>query len=345
MKIALDVSRMHKLSETRGIGFYSQNLFNAVKKYTDADIELIENKTDYSKFDLVHFPFFDLFKHTLPLNLSKPYVVTIPDLIPIQYPKHYPPGIKGRINIWFQKLAIKKARAVIAISETVRNDIIQILKIDPKKVFSIYLAPDEHFRKISDETLLNKVKNKYGLPDEFVLYVGNVNWNKNILNTAQACLEANKNLVVIGNSFLDKTNLHHAEKKSHKIFLEKYSENKLVQLLGYVENEELVAIMNMAASLIFVSFYEGFGLPILEAQACGLPVITSNISATAEIADSGAILVDPKNVGEISEAVNNIFNSQTLRRKLIKLGHENVKKYSWEKTALETVKVYENVLA
>lgn len=345
MKVAFDISHMHKLSKYRGIGAYAENLYQAIKKYTDVEIELVEGEKYIKNFDLLHIPYFSLFRNTLPFYFPIPTVVTIHDLIPLQFPKYYPLGIKGKINLQLQIFFLKKAKAIITISETVKKDIVKILKISPSKVYSIYLAPDKQFRKIEDKTLLNNVKNKYGLPDEFVLYVGNVNWNKNILNTSQACIEANKKLVVIGSSFLDKTNLNHAEKRSHKIFLEKYSDNSLIQLLGYVENEELVAIMNMATGLIFVSFYEGFGLPILEAQACGLPIITSNISATAEITDGGAILVDPKNVGEISEAINRIFDSQSTRQKLIKLGQENVKKYSWKKAALETVKVYENTIA
>lgn len=345
MKVAFDISHMHKLSKYRGIGAYAQNLYQAIKKYTDIEIELVEGEKYMNNFDLLHIPYFSLFRNTLPFSFSKPTVVTIHDLIPLQFPKHYPLGIKGKINLELQKYFLKKAKAVITISETARHDIIKILKIDPKKVFSIYLAQDKHFRKIKDKILLDKIKNKFKLPDEFVLYIGNVNWNKNILNTAQACIQANKKLVIIGSSFLDQTDLNHAEKKSHKIFLEEYYENNLIKLLGYVENEDLVAIMNIATCSLFVSFYEGFGLPILEAQACGLPVITSNVSATVEIAGNGAVLVNPKDIEEISKAINQVFDSESLRQKLIKFGEENVKKYSWKKTALETVKVYESAIA
>lgn len=345
MKVAFDISHMHKLSKYRGIGSYAQNLYQAIKKYTDVEIELVESERYLNDYDLLHIPYFSLFRNTLPFTFPKPTVVTIHDVIPLQFPKHYPLGIKGKINLEIQKFFLKKAKAIITISETVKNDIVKILKINSSKVFSIYLAPDEHFRKITDETLLSKVKNKYELPDEFVFYIGNVNWNKNILNTAKACIQADKKLVIVGSSFLEKTNLDHAEKRSHKIFLEKFAENDSIKFLGYVKNEDLVAIMNIANCLIFVSFYEGFGLPILEAQACGLPVITSNISATAEITGGGAILVDPKNVDEISGAINKIFDSEPLRQKLIKLGQQNVKKYSWKKAALETVKVYENAIA
>lgn len=344
MKVAYDISRMHNLSKYRGIGTYAKNLYESIKKYSDIEIELVEKKIDFDNFDLIHIPYFSLFRHTLPFNFSKPAVVTIHDLIPLQFPKYYPLGIKGMINFQLQKFAIKKAKSIITISETVRNDIIKILKIDPEKVYSIYLAPDEHFRKITDKGVLSRIKKKYNLPDEFILNVGNVNWNKNILNTAQACVKLNVKLVIIGKAFFDKTNLNHAEKKSHKIFLERYSENDLIKILDYVENEDLVAIMNLAKCLIFASFYEGFGLPILEAQACGLPVITSNISATAEIAGKGAILVDPRNVEEITQSIRNLFSQVNLQDLIRKAGYKNVLNFSWKKTAIETVKVYKKSL-
>lgn len=340
MKVGLDVSRMHQLSETRGIGVYANNLYRSIKEYTDVDIELIVEKTGYDKFDLIHFPFFDLFKRTLPLKTSKPFIVTIPDLIPLQFPKHYPAGLKGKANLFFQKLAIKNAKAVISISETVKNDISKILKIDKQKIFTTYLAPSNNFQKITDEKILSEIKKKYDLSGPFVLYIGNVNWNKNILNTAESCIKAGRQLVIVGNSFLDKNNLNHAEKKSHKQFIEKYGSSEQIKLLGFVPDKDLEKIMSLAAVLIFISYYEGFGLPILEAQSCELPVVTSKGSAMEEIAGDSAVLIDPDNPQEIANQINKLFTSQDLREKLIKKGLENVSKFSWKKTAQDTVEVY-----
>lgn len=344
MKVALDVSSMHQLSETRGIGVYANNLYKSIKEYTDIDIDLVKEKTDYGQYDLIHFPFFDLFKRTLPLKISKPFVVTIPDLIPLQFPKHYPSGLKGKANLFFQKLAIKNAKAVISISNTVKNDITKILKINPLKIHTTHLAPASNYQKITDQKQLNRVKNKYNLPGQFVLYVGNVNWNKNILNTAESCIIAGKPLLIIGSSFLDKTNLNHIEKKSHKLFLEKYGNNNLITILGYVPDDEMEVLMSLATTLIFISYYEGFGLPILEAQSCELPVITSNGSATEEITGQSAMLVDPENPQEVADSINELFSSSELRKQLISKGKENAAKFSWKNTALETVKVYDQAL-
>lgn len=344
LRVALDISRMHYLSKNRGIGVYAQNLYEALQTHPEVDIKLLEGKSSYEQFDLIHFPFFDLFKHTLPLRISKPFVVTIPDLIPLQFPKQYPKGLRGQANFWLQKQALKKAKAIIGISKTVKSDIEKILNINPSKVFFTYLAPSGAYKNITNKDLLKDVQVKYSLPEEFILYVGNVNWNKNILNMTEAAIASGKPLVIIGKAFLDKANLNHPEKKSFKQFLEKYSGNRLIRILGYVSEDDLVKVMNLATAMLFVSFYEGFGLPILEAQSCGLPVITSSVGATKEIAKDSAILVNPNSVAEIAGAIKRIFSSPDFRIKIIKEGFQNLENYSWQKTARETVKVYNNAL-
>lgn len=342
MKVAIDISRMHNLSLNRGIGVYAKNLYSALKKYTDIEVELISVKSDLSRFDLIHQPFFDFFINSLKINFNKLLIITIHDLIPIMFPSHYPPGLGGKINWQLQKIALKRVKSVIAVSKTVREDIENFLKVDPKKISVVYSAPSEAFLKISQKSLLKETKDKYKLPDDFVLYIGNVNWNKNILNMTEAVINNDKNLVIIGSAFLDKNNLNHPEKKSLKLWLEKYGENDNIKILGFLNEDEVVKIMNLAKCLIFPSFYEGFGLPILEAQSCALPVLTSNMSATKEVAGEGAFLVDPGNIKYITEGINAIYSSEQLREKLITLGFNNLKRFSWQKTALKTAEVYKN---
>lgn len=345
MRVAIDISRMHKFSQTRGIGIYARNLYASLKKYTNLDVRLIEKEENLEGFTLVHFPFLDFYTHTLSGNFKIPFLVTIHDLIPIIFSKNYPPGVKGRINWELQKHMLKKASSIIAVSESVKGDIINILKVPADKISVIYSAPSEGFKKITDGKLLEGTKQKYNLPDRFVLYIGNVNWNKNILNITESVLNAGKNLVIIGGAFLDKKNLDHPEKKSFKEWLQRYDGNEKIKILDFVEEKEIVKIMNLATCLIFVSFYEGFGLPILEAQASELPVLTSNNTATKEIAGSGAIIANPESITQITDAVNDIFESAQLRERLIKQGRENVEKFSWKKTAIETLKAYNDVLS
>lgn len=332
---------MNKLSQTRGIGTYAQNLYESIKKYTNAEIEIVKEKRNLKNFDLVHFPFFDIYTNSLPLNSDIPRVVTIHDLIPIQFSKHYPSGIKGKINWQIQKHSLKKIDSIIAVSKTVKQDIVRLLKIQPEIVSVVYSAASEKFRIIQDKKTLGAIRKKYNLTGEFVLYIGNINWNKNILNMTEAVLKSGKELVIIGNAFLDKNNLDHPEKESFKSWLEKYSNEDKIKIIGFVETQEMVAIMNLANCLIFASYYEGFGLPILEAQSCGLPVITSKISATAEIAGEGAILIDPENTQEITRSIEKIFKEKEFKNRLIESGFNNVKRFSWKNTAIETLKVYE----
>lgn len=344
MKVAIDISRMHKLSRSRGIGVYAKNLYNSLRKLSGLEVGLIEEKTDYQKFDLIHFPFFDFFSHTLPLITARPVVVTIHDLIPIMFPQHYPPGIKGRIYWQLQKQALKNVRSIIAVSKTVKNDIENVFKIKPEKISVVYSAQSDRFQKIDDQKLLKNTKMKYKLPDEFALYIGNVNWNKNILNMTEAVLLTNKNLVIIGDAFLDKTNLNHPEKKSFKSWIENYGKNARIKILGSLPEQDVVRVMNLAGCLIFVSYYEGFGLPILEAQACSTPVLTSIASSMPEIAGKGAFLANPEIPLDIASGLKMIEQPE-YREKLIWEGFKNLKRFSWEKTAIGTMKVYKDALS
>ena len=106
MRVAIDISNLHKFSKGRGIGYYSQNLIDALKKYTDLDVMVIEEKTDFPKVDIIHYPFFDFFRTTLPLNKKVPTVVTIHDVIPLKFPAHYPPGLRGKIKHIIQNFVL-----------------------------------------------------------------------------------------------------------------------------------------------------------------------------------------------------------------------------------------------
>lgn len=344
MKVAIDINRMHKLSLDRGIGIYAKNLYKALKKYTDVDVELVTESSG-KKFDLIHYPFFDFFSRTLKIDSKIPSIVTVHDLIPIMFPKHYPPGIKGRINWQFQKNELKKVKSIISVSESVKKDIEKVLKIDSQRISVIYSAPAEIFRRIKDKQFLQRIREKYELPEEFVLYIGNVNWNKNILNITDGVLQANKKLVIIGNAFLDKTNLNHPEKKSFRSWVKKYGENSQIKILGFLPEKDVVGVLNLSSCLIFASLAEGFGLPILEAQACGIPVLTSNVSSMPEISGvGGAILVNPEIPFEIASGLK-IIDEDIYREMLIDAGFENRKRFSWEKTAIETMKAYKNALS
>lgn len=340
MKISICSLPLKTGHQTRGIGFYTKNLIQGLKKNSDIEIQEFSDISEVKKADIVHYPFFDLFQRTLPLDKKFPTVVTIHDVIPLIFPNNYPPGIKGFINNFYQRISLKSVKAVITDSETSKIDIEKILGVNPRKVFSVPLAVSDKCLIIKNQRKLDEIKEKYKLPENFVLFVGSVNWNKNILNLTEASIDAGINIVLVGKDFESKENLNHPEKKSYKEFLEKYENDPMVQRIGFVSDDEKNCLMTLANSLLLPSMYEGFGLTILEAQTCGTPVITGNVSSMPEVAGKGALLVDPYNLKEIKEAIIKIKSDQDLRKDLIKKGFENVKKFSWEKTVKQTIEVY-----
>ena len=343
MKIALNASSLSSGHKTRGIGFYTKHLLEHLKTQKDIEVEEFSTIQEVTSTDVVHYPSFDFFFKTLQINTQFPTVITIHDVTPLVFSKHYPPGIKGRLNFHFQKKSVQKAQAIITDSEASKKDIHKYLGISSDKIFVTYLAPAEHFKKITDKKLFDSIRKKYHLPETFFLFTGNVNWNKNLINMTQACVEEGKDLVLLGGSFESTTNLDHPEMRSYKEFLEKFKDNPLVHTFGFTPNEDLVVIMNMATALLLPSFYEGFGLTILEAQTCGIPVITSNTSSMPEVAGDGAVFVDPYKIQSIRDALGKVSIAKN-KEELIKLGLENVKRFSWDKCAKETIDVYKKVI-
>lgn len=343
MRVGIDISSLNSMSKGRGIGFYTDYLIKSLKEYTNVDVEIIDGRqltADSGKLDLIHYPFFDFFKPTLKVDPRIPTVVTIHDVIPLIFKSHYPPGIKGSINLFRQKQALKKVKAVITDSKTSTSDVQKVFGLK-NNVFTVYLDSGDDFKQSKKNT---EVREKYKLPEKYLLYSGSVNWNKNLLNQTKAAIEADMDVVYIGKGFENKDNLNHPEMRSFKKFLEIYSKHPKVHILGFVPAEDLIGLINQAQAVLYVSYYEGFGLPILEAQACGIPVITGNVSSMVEVAGDGALLVDPSDVEAIKEAILSLGNTQ-LVDVLVKKGRDNLKRFSWKKTAQETVKVYEYALA
>lgn len=341
MKIAFCISPLLNNHNVRGIGAYTKNLLESLKQYSKLQIQEFSDIKEIKSTDVIHYPFFDLFQKSLLINNKIPTIVTIHDVIPLTYPTHYPPGVKGSLHKFLQKRSLENVAAVITDSQYSKEGVIRYLKVPEDKIFPVALAPAGHFHKISDKDQLKRVKHRYNLPEKFALFTGSVNWNKNLLNLSEATLRSGINLVLVGKSFEEKNNLDHPEMKSFKEFLKMYSDNPKVYILGFVNDIELVSITNLAELVLLPSFAEGFGLPILEAQICGTPVITSNVSPMPEVAGKGALLVDPSSVEDISQAITKIMKDKKVKEGLIKEGFENVKKFSWKKTAEDTMKIYQ----
>lgn len=324
MKVKIDSSLLNSPHQYRGIGTYTRNLIEAINKINPKIL------TDEQP-DIVHYPYFDFFQLTLPLKKVKPTIVTIYDTTPLIFPKHFSPGLRGSLKFRIQKKSLQSVKAVITISENSKKDIVKYLGYPESKIFVTYLAPGKEYRQL-------KIKQKYSLPDSFVLYVGDVNWNKNVPGLIRAFAQIkDMHLVMVGKAFEDKS-LPEIIKINNLI--NQLGLNNRVVRLGWVDNQELVKIYNQATVYCQPSFYEGFGLGVLEAMACGCPVACANTSSLPEVCGEAAALFNPYDINTMVKAINLVIKN---RDNFAKKGLAHVKKFSWEKIARETIQVYEKI--
>lgn len=343
MRIGFNIGPLITGHQVRGIGTNTKEVLEILKRVKGLDVIEFQNLSELKGVDLIHYPVFELFRRSLPFNFPYPAVVTVHDVIPLIFPKHFPVGIRARLNLLWQKRALVGAKALITISRASKNDIHQYLGVGLTKIFPIYLGVSEVFRPVKNILRLQAATRRYKLPRKFGLYIGSVNWNKNILNLTQATLDAGLDLVLVGKSFEQQDHLDHPELASFKQFLYKYSRHPHVHIRSYIPTADLVIILNLAEVTLLPSYYEGFGLPILESQACGTPVVTSRTSSMPEVGGDGALYIDPYRVREITEAVILLQKDPSLRKRLVQNGLVNVKRFTWNKTATEMLKVYRHV--
>lgn len=307
---------------------YTKELINALTEFKPSHTYSFFTKTSQidKRADIIHHPFFDPFFLTLPWNVSKPTVVTCHDLIPIVHAAQFPPGIRGKIKWQIQRRTITHvAQNIITDSQASKNDIERVLSYPKERIFSIPLAPRAVFRPITDKKVLSKLKETYKLNNKFILYVGDINWNKNVPGLLNSVHDIE--LICVGKAFAD----YPTNKKS-------------VTFLGFVPEEDLAGLYSMAEALVYPSFAEGFGFPVLEAMACGCPVVTSNVSSLVEIAGP-AIMVDPYVPEDIQRGIDTALSlSSSDRRKMIVKGFKWVKKFTWKNVVSQTISVYEKTL-
>jgi len=294
------------------------------------------------KPDLVHFPHFNL-----PWFYFGKYVVTIHDLI-----KHQSKGLRttthSPLTYWFKQLlyfltvliAIKKAFKVITPSKWWQERLTRIYNLVPGKVVVTYEGVDDRFN-LKNQKEPEKIFKKLGIKKPFVIYTGSLYPHKNVENLLKA-------VVLINKKFKKKINLVVVCSRNvfWQRFLEKTRQLKaqdLVNLVGFVEDEDLVSLYNQAETFVFPSFLEGFGLPGLEAMAVSLPVVASDSSCLPEIYGEAAVYFDPLNVEEIAQRIMEVIQNDNLKQKLIKAGLEKVNQYSWTKMAKQTIDIYNSL--
>ena len=315
-------------------------LLSAYPAYLAKSLLHIDNQSDTNQYfesvDLIHST-----DQLIPIVSNKPLVVTVMDTIPISHPQF----IKARSRIikpliW--KKLTQRADHIITISEFSKAQIIEFMNYSPEKITSIPLGVDErYFEKIATEdtrTILKKLK----ISQPFFLFIGSIQPRKNLQRLIEAHSLLPRNLakefpLVIAGKFSwdDVDTLKTLEKG--------IQENRCIWL-NYVNDFEKRCLLQSTIGMAFTSLYEGFGLPILEGFASGAPVVTSNYSSMPEVAEDAALLVDPKNVDSIRNALVSLIDDQALVEQLKLSGITQAKKFSWEKTARETEKIYQTLL-
>jgi glycosyltransferase involved in cell wall biosynthesis len=231
---------------------------------------------------------------------------------------------------------------LIADSESTRKDIVAHLDVPSGKVRVVHLGVDKRFKPINDPGRLAAVRKRYALPERFILYTGTVEPRKNIegLIRAYAMLYGEDNIpqhLVIAGGAGWKT-------KAVPPLIRSFDINERVRFTGYVKEDDLPAVYSLGDLFVFPSFYEGFGLPVLEAMACGVPVVTSNVSSLPEVAGDAAVPVDPHSVEDIARGMRLLLYDDDMRAACIEKGLERARLFTWEKCARETMAALEELV-
>jgi glycosyltransferase involved in cell wall biosynthesis len=268
-----------------------------------------------------------------------PTVLTVHDLIFKLYPEHH-----KRLNYWYLNLAMplfcRRASSIIAISEATKRDIVEHYGIDPAKIHVIYEAAAPHFiAPAADE--IARVRQKHSLPKQYLLHLSTVEPRKNLDRLVDA-------LLILRHEFPDLALILVGSKGwLCDDFFKRIESNQLsniVRALGWVDDEDLPAVIGAASLAVQPSLYEGFGLPILEHMACGQVVAASNTSSHPEVGGDAAVYFDPENIEQMVQVIRDLLNDKEECKRRIGLGIEQAKKFSWQKAASETAAVYDQLI-
>ena len=354
MRFALDVQST--LSHKTGIGHYTSNLLDALRQvapeneYSPLDwghdptmrldrrlywqqIEL-PRRARRAKADLLHVTGFDA-----PKFKPCPVVLTVHDLIGMLFPHNLTPAARFYWSYWLPH-SIHWADALIADSANTRSDLQRLLKIPPERVAVIPLGINPRFHPPEDPAEVAHIRRAYDLPERFMLYTGTIEPRKGLDTLVEAFAaiagEVSYHLIIAGKRG------RHTEGLLRQIL--RHGLDQRVHMLGYVPDGDLPLLYAAAEVFVFPSRYEGFGLPPLEAMACGTPVICSNASSLPEVIGEAGLLVPPDDPPTLAAAIRRINGSPELRADLRARGLRQAAQYSWEATARQTLAVYLNLL-
>lgn len=275
-----------------------------------------------------------------PLFSPVEFMMTLVCSTTFRHPEYYPPLIRLRLRALLHR-GIVKARRVLCISRDVKRHAIDAFRLPEEKFEVVYLGASERFRPLPREHIRSVLRERYGIDFPYFLYSGRWEPRKNILGVLRAFAllrretRSDHRLVLTGQKTW-------AGAEADKVIEEEEIRDYVVNV-GKSPVEELPVLYGGATALVFVSFWEGFGMPIVEAMACGTPVITSNVSAMPEIAGPAGILVNPHSIKAIAEAMHRLSTDADLRRRLSKRGLERAVLFRWDRTARQTLEAYERM--
>jgi glycosyltransferase involved in cell wall biosynthesis len=368
MRVAIDARKLHDF----GIGTYIRNILRHLARIdqsneyvlltSEADLDVagslgpnfrtvLEPSPNYSIREQIHVPWVlhrekpDLFHaphYVLPQAIRCPTVVTIHDCIHLMFPQYLPNRAAyayARGTMWN---AARKAERILTVSEASKRDILHFFRVPPEKIDVVYNAIDERFWRVPDEEDVARVRERYQLAHRFVLYVGNIKPHKNLVRLIEAFDGLRQiqgfedvKLLIIGDEISKLPALRRAV-HSHKL-------HKQVRFLGYLSDDTLAILYRLASVFVFPSLYEGFGLPPLEAMACGAPVVTSNVSSLPEVTGDAAVLVDPTNVESITDGMRRVLADPALAAGMRERGLQRARDFSWERSVERIHRVYRAV--
>lgn len=326
--------------------YNSDSLIGTYSKYENVKELVIEKKNKFlwdqfyipriirtEKIDIIFNP-----KLSIPLFTSAKKVLTMHGLEQFACPSAF----KLYDNIYahiMMPLFCRSAHSIIVMTNIGKKDLIKYLKAKSEKIEVIHESYHKRFEVKKNPEKLLEIKQKYNLPEKFILFVGGLAPLKNFKNIIRAFNIVRKKtsvkLIIAGFKRFKYA-------KDLELIDRLQLQNDII-ILGFVPDDDLPYLYNLAQCFVFPSLYEGFGIPVLEAQACGCPVVSTKTGATPEVSGGAAILVNPYSHREIAQAIYDILTEEDLKENLVKAGIENVKKYTWLKTSEKTLQLFEKI--
>lgn len=274
------------------------------------------------RFDIFHSPSF-----IPPFYRKGPFLMTIHDMSHLVYS-----GLSRRLYYKFIiKPYVKKARRILTVSEFSKSEICSAFSLEEEKVSVIYNGVEDRFGLISEKVHIQKVKERHNIPGKFILTIGNEKDHKNLKTLLKAFKKVDRDYFLVLN--LEGKGLIEREVRGAGI-------KERVYFIGYVDDSDMPCLYNAASAFVLVSLKEGFGLPALEAMACGCPVVVSDTSSLPEVCGDAAFYVDPGDVDDIAKGINEVLGDLELRDNLIQKGLKRASLFTWEKASKEVLNLY-----